>query len=115
MPGAETLPGAIDRAEQLLREHGRIDLRGGLEAIVAIAAAFERILAKVPQQQRAATLDRFDQPPQRVQSRPFARDARPGKFAQPHPRARELDGAHSPPPFRGIDPTPRPPRSPPPE
>src|SRR3546814_9637764 len=65
MPGAETLPGAIDRAEQLLREHGRIDLRGGLEAIVAIAAAFERILAKVPQQQRAATLDRFDQPPQR--------------------------------------------------
>src|SRR3546814_5298621 len=31
MPGAETLPGAIDRAEQLLREHGRIDLRGRSE------------------------------------------------------------------------------------
>src|SRR3546814_18069097 len=70
-----------------------IDLRRGLEAIVAIAAAFERILAKVPQQQRAATLDRFDQPPQRVQSRPFARDARLGQFAQPHQPAREILGA----------------------
>src|SRR3546814_16361975 len=48
MSGAKALPGAIDRAEQLLREHGRIDLRRGLEAIVAIAAAFERLPPKVP-------------------------------------------------------------------
>src|SRR3546814_19158336 len=56
MSGAKALPGAIDRAEQLLREHSRIDLRGGLDAIVAIAAAFERILPKVPPQQPEAPL-----------------------------------------------------------
>src|SRR3546814_15348486 len=56
MPGAIALPGAIDRAQQFLRQHRRVDLLRRLEAIVAVAAALGRMLAAMAQQHRAATL-----------------------------------------------------------
>src|SRR3546814_6404577 len=61
MPRAKALSGAIDRRQQLLREHRRIDLSRRIEANVAITAAFGRMLAEMAQQQGAAAFYGLDQ------------------------------------------------------
>src|SRR5438874_13828857 len=75
MTHAEAHLGAECRREQLACNFGRVDRRWRIEAIVAIAASFGRVLAEVTQQDGAAAARRLDKGGKRVEALALGRAA----------------------------------------
>src|SRR3954447_18019147 len=94
MADSEAHLGAECRGEELLSGRGGVDRLWRLEAIVAIAAAFRRVLAEMAKQDRTPATGRLHQGGERVQPLAFARLTRLLDLGRdPATRPREILGA----------------------
>ena len=94
MADPEAHLGAEGGGEQFARRLGGVDRHRRRQAIVAIAAAFGRILAEMAEQQGAAAAGGLDEGGERVEPLALAGAARLGDFGlDPVARPREILGA----------------------